>query len=380
MPKISSKLPNVGTTIFTQMSQLAIEHDAINLAQGFPNFDCDRRLQDLLNRATRNKHNQYAPMSGVPALREVIKDKIQNCSQVAVDVDAEITITSGATQAIFSTILALVRQGDEVIVIDPAYDSYKPAITLAGGIVKAYTLRRPDFKVDWDEYKSLVTDKTRLLIVNTPHNPTGTVMTKPDWEALYQCIADRDILVLSDEVYEHIIFEGNHHSVLEHKGLRDRAISVSSFGKTLHCTGWKVGYAVASSKITAEIRKVHQFTTFSVHTPSQYAIAQYIDHPSVYENLALMYRRKRDLLQEALSDSRLRIYDSQGTFFMLCDYSELSDADDVTYTQQLVKECGVATIPLSVFHTHPYDEKLIRLCFAKTDEVLLTAADRLCKL
>lgn len=377
-----SKLPNLGTTIFTQMSALAQAHQAINLSQGFPDYDGPRYLQERLAYHVAQGANQYAPMTGVQALREAIADKTAALYGYQPDANSEITITAGATEALYAAITALVRSGDEVICFDPSYDSYAPAVELAGGVVKRIALQPPHFRVDWQAFAALLSDKTRLVILNTPHNPSATVWQREDFAALWQAIAEREIYVLSDEVYEHICFDpAGHASVLAHPELRQRAVAVSSFGKTYHMTGWKVGYCVAPAAISAELRKVHQYLTFAVNTPAQLALADMLRaEPEHYQQLPAFYQAKRDLLIDALSQSRLEILPCEGTYFLLADYSALSDLDDVSFCQWLTKEVGVAAIPLSVFCADPFPHKLIRLCFAKQEATLLAAAERLCKL
>ncbi|WP_312282813.1 pyridoxal phosphate-dependent aminotransferase [Pseudescherichia sp.] len=377
-----SKLPNLGTTIFTQMSALAQAYQAINLSQGFPDYDGPRYLQERLAFHVAQGANQYAPMTGVQALREAIAEKTAALYGYLPDANSDITVTAGATEALYAAITALVRSGDEVICFDPSYDSYAPAVELAGGVVKRIALQPPHFDVDWQAFIALLSDKTRLVILNTPHNPSATVWQRADFAALWQAIAEREIYVLSDEVYEHICFapEG-HASVLAHPALRQRAVAVSSFGKTYHMTGWKVGYCVAPAAISAELRKVHQYLTFAVNTPAQLALADMLRaEPEHYRELPAFYQAKRDLLIDALSQSRLKILPCEGTYFLLADYSAISDLDDVSFCQWLTKEVGVAAIPLSVFCADAFPHKLIRLCFAKQEATLRAAAERLCTL
>mgnify|MGYP000978985242 FL=1 len=377
-----SKLPALGTTIFTQMSALAQQHQAINLSQGFPDFDGPRYLQERLAYHVAQGANQYAPMTGVQALREAIAEKTAALYGHQPDVNSDITVTAGATEALYAAITALVREGDEVICFDPSYDSYAPAVELSGGVLKRIALQPPHFRVDWQAFAALLSDRTRLVIVNTPHNPSATVWQEADFAALWQAIADREIYVLSDEVYEHICFaEDGHASVLKHPQLRERAVAVSSFGKTYHMTGWKVGYCIAPAAISAELRKVHQYLTFSVNTPAQLALADMLRaEPQHYRELPAFYRARRDVLVNALRDSKLEILPCEGTYFLLADYSAISDLDDVAFCQWLTKEVGVAAIPLSVFCADPFPHKLIRLCFAKQESTLLAAAERLCTL
>ncbi|QVV59253.1 pyridoxal phosphate-dependent aminotransferase [Leclercia sp. Colony189] len=377
-----SKLPALGTTIFTQMSALAQQYNAINLSQGFPDFDGPDYLQQRLAWHVANGANQYAPMTGAQPLREAIADKTAELYGYQPDANSDITVTAGATEALYAAITALVRTGDEVICFDPSYDSYAPAIALSGGVVKRVALQPPHFRPDWQAFAALLSEKTRLVILNTPHNPSATVWQQADFAALWQAIAEREIFVLSDEVYEHICFaEAGHASVLAHPQLRERAVAVSSFGKTFHMTGWKVGYCVAPAAISAELRKVHQFLTFAVNTPAQLAIADMLRHqPEHYRELPDFYRARRDRFIGALSESRLEILPCEGTYFLLADYSAISDLDDVSFCQWLTKEVGVAAIPLSVFCADPFPHKLIRLCFAKQETTLLAAAEQLNKL
>lgn len=374
-----SKLPNLGTTIFTQMSVLAQQHQAINLSQGFPDFDGPLFLQERLAYHVAHGANQYAPMTGVQPLREAIADKTAQLYGYRPDANSEVTVTAGATEALYAAITALVRPGDEVICFDPSYDSYAPAIELSGGEVKRIALQPPSFRVDWQEFAALISDRTRLVILNTPHNPSATVWQKADFEALWQAINRHEVYVVSDEVYEHICFATHGHaSVLAHPQLRERAVAVSSFGKTYHMTGWKVGYCVAPAAISAELRKVHQYLTFSVNTPAQLALADMLrEDPAHYRELPAFYQKKRDVLVNALRDSRLEILPCEGTYFLLVDYSAVSTLNDVEFCQWLTKEVGVAAIPLSVFCADPFPHKLIRLCFAKQESTLLAAAERL---
>ncbi len=376
-----SKLPTLGTTIFTQMSQLAQQYRAINLSQGFPDFDGPRYLQERLAFHVAGGANQYAPMTGVQALREAIADKTAGLYDRP-DANTEITVTAGATEALYAAITALVRPGDEVICFDPSYDSYAPAVTLSGGILKRIALQPPFFRVDWQAFAAQLSPRTRLVILNTPHNPSATVWRKSDYAALWQAIEHSEVYVLSDEVYEHICFaEEGHASVLAHPQLRERAVAVSSFGKTFHMTGWKVGYCVAPAAISAELRKVHQYLTFAVNTPAQLAIADMLRaEPEHYRELPAFYRARRDRFIQALAASRFKILPCEGTYFLLADYSAISDLDDVSFCQWLTKEVGVAAIPLSVFCADPFPHRLIRLCFAKQEATLDAAAELLCKI
>ncbi|EIB99814.1 pyridoxal phosphate-dependent aminotransferase [Pantoea sp. Sc1] len=377
-----SKLPALGTTIFSQMSALAQQYNAINLSQGFPDFSGPDYLQQRLAYHVSQGANQYAPMTGALPLRQAIAEKTARIYDYQPDVETEITVTAGATEALYAAITALVRPGDEVICFDPSYDSYAPAVTLSGGVMKRMALQPPAFRPDWQAFAGLLSDKTRLVILNTPHNPSATVWQQQDFAALWQAIAARPVYVLSDEVYEHICFdEAGHASVLAYPDLRQRAIAVSSFGKTFHMTGWKVGYCIAPAAISAELRKVHQYLTFSVNTPAQLAIADMLrEHPEHYQALPAFYRDRRDRLANALRHSRFRVLPCQGTYFLLVDYSAISDLDDVSFCQWLTREVGVAAIPLSVFCADPFPHKLIRLCFAKQPATLDAAAERLCQL
>ncbi|MFB1117326.1 pyridoxal phosphate-dependent aminotransferase [Dickeya dadantii] len=377
-----SKLPSLGTTIFTQMSALAQQHQAINLSQGFPDFDGPDYLKQRLAHHVSQGANQYAPMTGVAPLRQAIAEKTAALYGWQPDADSEVTVTAGATEALFAAISALVRPGDEVICFDPSYDSYAPAVQLTGGVLKRIALQPPAFRVDWAAFGDLLNDRTRLVIVNTPHNPSATVWQQEDFRQLWQAIASRPIYVLSDEVYEHICFAADGHaSVLAHPELRQRAIAVSSFGKTYHMTGWKVGYCVAPAPLSAELRKVHQYLTFAVNTPAQLAIADMLQHQSQHwRELPDFYRAKRDRFVNALAASRLEILPCEGTYFLLADYRAISAQDDASFCRWLTEHVGVAAIPLSVFCAAPFPHTLIRLCFAKQESTLDAAAERLCQL
>jgi methionine transaminase len=375
----ASKLPRVGTTIFTVMSALAARHGAINLGQGFPDFNCDPALQQLMSDAMRAGHNQYAPLAGVPALREAIVRKNEALYGHRHDADEEITITAGATQAIMSAVLALVRSGDEVIVLEPTYDSYGPSIELAGGRAVAVPLDHANgYAPDWDRVRAAITDRTRLIMVNFPHNPTGRVLRDEDIAALERIAAETGVLLLSDEVYEHIVFDGEpHRSLLRSPLLAERSVVISSFGKTFHTTGWKVGYACAPRPIAAEIRKVHQFMVFAVNTPAQHAFAHYLADPLPYLSLPMFYQAKRDLFIEGLRKTGFKLLPCEGTYFVLADYSALSDLPEVDFAQKMITDYGVAVIPVSVFYETPLDNRVVRFCFAKKDETLSAALSRL---
>ena len=391
---IQSKLPNVGTTIFTVMSALAEQHKAINLSQGFPNFNCSETLQDLVHFYMKQGANQYAPMAGLPRLREVLAQKVENLYQRPTNPNTEITITAGGTQALFTAIAAFIRPDDEVILIEPAYDSYAPSVETFGGKVVAYQLTPPQYKVDWDVFRQLVTPKTKMIVINTPHNPTGKVLTMKDLEKLSEITEGSDIIVLSDEVYEHLIYdEQKHASVLRFPQLAERSIAAFSFGKTFHATGWKMGYVVAPDYLMQEFRKVHQFNVFSVNTPVQHALADFLMDADNYLQLPDFYQQKRDFFLESMKNSRLRPLVCEGTYFQLFDYSDVSDALDTDFCEWLTKEIGVAAIPVSVFYSKNegnlkqnqgkngvFSEKIIRLCFAKTEETLAAAALRLTKI
>jgi methionine aminotransferase len=382
--QIQSKLPRVGTTVFTVMSQLAVQHGAVNLGQGFPDFDTPRGLRDALAAAVQAGHNQYAPMAGVLALREQIARKVLALYGRTIDADSEVTITSGATEAIFAAIAAVVRHGDEVIVLDPCYDSYEPAIELSGGRAVHVPLLDESFAVDWQRVKAAMTPRTRMIIVNTPHNPSGAVFDANDLAALAELTRDTDVCVLSDEVYEHIVFDGRaHQSLSRHAELAARSFIVSSFGKTYHCTGWKIGYCIAPRVLTVEFRKVHQYLTFSSFTPAQYAFAELLGHePQHHLELAAFYEAKRDEFRALLKDSRLRLLPVAGAYFQLADYSAIAPGkNDLQFCDWLVRENGVAAIPLSVFYeSAPAQQRLVRFCFAKNGETLEKAAERLARL
>ncbi len=378
-----TKLPKVGTTIFTVMSQLALEHQAVNLGQGFPDFDVPRRLVDALARAMAEGRNQYAPMTGIPALRQAIADKTLACYGRKVDADAEVTVTSGASEAIFDAVLALVRPGEEVIVLDPCYDCYEPAIDLAGATAVHVPLDPADFSVDWQRVRDAITPRTRMLMVNTPHNPSGAMFGEADIAALRDLLRDTGIILLSDEVYEHIVFDGRRHeSVLRDPELAARSVVVSSFGKTYHCTGWKIGYAIAPPALSAEFRKVHQYNTFCSFAPAQWAFAEMIrEEPQHHEQLGAFYQAKRDRFRAQLLGTRLRPLPVPGGYFQLVDYSAVSDLDDVAFCRWLTIEKGVAAIPLSPFYAAPpAGQRLARLCFAKNEATLDAAIARLEKL
>ena len=378
---LASRLPNVGTTIFTVMSALAAQHDAVNLGQGFPDFDCDERIVDAVSRAMRDGHNQYPPMAGVAALREAIARKIEAIHGRAYDAQTEITVTAGATQALLTTILATVHPGDEVVVLEPTYDSYVPSIELAGGQPVFVALEAPDYAIDFDKLARAITPRTRLIIINTPHNPTGRVWHVEDMRRLEALVRGTNVLILSDEVYEHMVYDGApHESVARYPELAQRSFVVSSFGKTFHVTGWKVGYVAAPAALTAEFRKVHQFNVFTVNTPMQVGLADYLADPAPYVELPAFYQRKRDFFRAGLAATRFKLLPCEGTYFQCVDYSAVSDLPEAEFSKWLTTEIGVAAIPVSAFYHEPRESGVVRFCFAKREETLATAIERLARL
>ena len=377
---LNSKLPATGTTIFSVMSQLAQAHDALNLSQGFPDFEPPDALLERVTHYLKSGKNQYPPMIGVAELRQAIAAKIEQTSGVSLDFDADITITGGATEALFCAIHAVVHPGDEVIVFDPAYDSYAPAVSLAGGKTVHLALTLPDYRIDWRAFQAALNPRTRLVIINTPHNPTGGILTRDDLDQLAALLRAHDCYVLSDEVYEHIIFDGQTHAgVLAHPQLAPRSFAAFSFGKTYHATGWKIGYCIAPPHLTAEFRKIHQYNTFATVAPMQWALADFVrDHPEQYAGLSDFYQQKRDHFAALMTQARFRLLPSAGTYFQLADYSAISNQDDMTFTHQLTTKHGVAAIPLSPFYQTPPETRIIRFCFAKQDETLEKAAGVLC--
>ncbi len=372
---ISSKLPKVGTTIFTVMSKMAQDHGAINLSQGFPDFDVDPVLLDLVTKYMRDGKNQYAPMAGAPELREAIASKIEKTYGAKYDPDKEITVTAGATQAIYTAITALVREEDEVIIFTPAYDCYVPPIILNHGKPVYIQLKGPDYKVNWDDVKKVVTRKTKLIIINTPHNPTGTIWSENDMKELEKLAKNSDALVLSDEVYEHIVFDGaKHHSAARFPDLAKRSLIVASFGKTFHVTGWKLGYIYGPENLMSEFRKVHQFLVFCVNAPMQYAVAEYLSDSHNYTGIPDLYQHKRDLFLDLIGESSFSFSPSSGTYFQLLNYSKISKEKEVKYAEILTKDHGVASIPVSVFYHQPLEQFALRFCFAKSDSTLEKAA------
>ncbi len=382
-PTLQSRLPQVGTTIFTVMSALAAEKGAVNLGQGFPDFGCDRALTGAVTEAMNADLNQYPPMAGVPALRQAVSDKIEALYGRRYSADSEITITAGATQAIITIILAVVHPGDEVIVLEPCYDSYVPNIELAGGVVVRVPLQPGSFRPDFDRIAAAITPRTRAILINTPHNPSATVWSREEMLRLQEILAPTDVLLISDEVYEHMVFDAParaHHSAASFAGLAARAFIVSSFGKTYHVTGWKVGYVAAPAALTAEFRKVHQFNVFTVNTPMQHALARYMQNPEPYLGLPAFYQRKRDLFRQGLQKTRLKLLPSEGSYFQCVDISAVSQLSESEFCQWLTREIGVAAIPLSAFYGEGFDQSVVRFCFAKKDETLHTALERLARL
>jgi methionine aminotransferase len=381
-PVLQSRLPAVGTTVFTLMSALANEHGAVNLGQGFPDFNCDPRLLDAVDAAMRAGHNQYAPMTGLPVLREAIAAKLAALYGHAYDANTGITVTAGATQGIITAILCAVHPGDEVIVIEPCYDSYQPAIVMAGGVPVPVAMRvdAGGYSVPWDAVAAAVTPRTRMIVVNTPHNPTGTILRQADLDALADIVAGTDILILSDEVYEHMVYDGQPHaSVSRHPVLAERAFVVSSFGKTYHVTGWKVGYVAAPPSLMAEFRKVHQYNVFSVNTPMQAGLADFMRDPAPWRDLPAFYQRKRDLFRAGLANTRFTLLPADGTYFQCVRYDGISDLSESEFAQWLTREVKVAAIPVSAFYSKPTESGIVRFCFAKKDETLNGALERLAK-
>lgn len=378
---VKSKLPKTGTTIFTVMTALANEHQAINLAQGFPDFECSPRLVELVNEYMKAGHNQYAPMPGVMKLREAIAEKTQQLYSAVYDPDKEITITPGGTHALYAAISAFVGDGDEVIIIEPCYDSYLPAIQLNGARAVFAELKYPNYKVDWDEVKKLVNYRTKMIIINTPHNPTGTTLSAQDMQRLEKIVKNSEIIVLSDEVYEHIIFDGlEHQSVARYPKLAERSVIVSSFGKTYHTTGWKMGYVLAPANLMVEFRKVHQFMCFSANTPIQYALADFMADQQAYLELSAFYQQKRDYFQKLIKGSKFKLLPCEGSYFQLLNYSKITQEKDIDFAARLTREHKVASIPTSVFYHKNVDNQVLRFCFAKQKETLEKAAEKLLKI
>lgn len=376
--RVTSRLPDVGVSIFAVMTRLATERGAINLSQGFPDFPCDASLVDAVHRQMRAGHNQYAPMPGVLALREALAEKIERLYGARYDPTTDLTVTSGATEAIFDVITAFVHPGDEVVLVEPCYDSYVPVVRLSGGTPRFVTLRPPHYAIDWDEFRRVLSPKTRLVVVNSPHNPTGAVLSRSDLDELARALDGTDIVLLSDEVYEHIVFDGRlHESAASHPGLAGRACVVSSFGKTYHTTGWKVGYVAAPAALTAEIQRVHQFVTFATNTPAQVAYAEFTRARASYDDLAAFYQGRRDRFLALLAGSRFVPVPCRGTYFQILDYSAISGEPDAAFAVRLLEEHGVASIPTSAFLYQSEAPRVLRFCFAKKDETLERAAERL---
>jgi methionine aminotransferase len=378
---IASKLPRVGTTIFTVMSRLASEHNAINLSQGFPDFDCAPQLRALLSKYLNAGLNQYPPMAGIAPLREAVAEKAESLYGIKYDVEHEVTIVPGATYGIFTAIATWVRPGDEVVLFEPAYDSYAPAVEVAGGTPVYVQLRFPDYSIDWDEVQRAITPRTRMMVINTPNNPTASVFSAEDMRALEGLLRKTDVVVVSDEVYEHIVFDGHRHqSVARFPGLAERSFVVSSFGKTYHVTGWKTGYVLAPRELMAEFRKVHQFNAFVTNGPVQYALAEYMKDKDAYLSLAAFYQKKRDFFLQGIAASRLKPLPSRGTFFQNVRYDAVSDEKDTELAIRLTRERGVASIPVSVFYREPPAHKVLRFCFAKSEETLARGAEILSRI
>jgi methionine aminotransferase len=380
MISVISKLPQTGTTIFTTMSALANETGAINLSQGFPDYDCSPELVELVNRAMQNGHNQYAPMAGAMALREQVAIKTEKLYGATYDPESEITITAGGTQAVFTAISAVIHPNDEVIIFEPAYDCYAPAIKLMGGVVKSLELEPPDYRIAWDMVKRLINNKTKMIILNSPHNPTATILSKKDIDELSALVKNQDILILSDEVYEHLIYDGQvHHSMARYPELQKRSFIISSFGKTFHATGWKIGYCLAPAYLMQEFRKIHQFLVFSVNSPMQYAIAEYLKNENTYLSLPNFFQEKRDYFRKGLEQSRFKLLPCSGSYFQSVAYNTITNEKDTDFAIRLTREAGVAAIPVSAFYSKGTDRHILRFCFAKRQETIDKAVDRLIK-
>lgn len=381
MISIQSKLPGVGTNIFTTMSKLAEEYKAINLSQGFPDYNCDPALVDLVSDAMKNGFNQYAPMTGLPMLRTLVAEKTNKLYGSQYHPDTEVTITAGGTQAIFTALSACINAGDEVIIFEPAYDCYAPAVKLLGGLVKPFELVPPDYEIDWEMVKKLFTANTKMIILNSPQNPTGCMLTDKDIKSLIKLTKNTDILILSDEVYEHIVFDGKkHQSVALYPELRERSFLIASFGKLLHTTGWKMGYCLAPERLMKEFRKVHQYNVFSVNAPMQLGVANYLKNPESYTGLSDFFQQKRDLFRTLLSETRFKLLPCNGSYFQCVSYGHITDIKDTEMAERLVKEFGVASIPVSAFYTKHNDHQILRFCFAKKQETLEKAVEKLMNL
>jgi methionine aminotransferase len=380
MIPVISKLPQTGTTIFTTMSALANETGAINLSQGFPDYNCSPKLVELVNKAMKNGHNQYAPMAGLMALREQIAAKTEKLYGAIYNPDTEITITAGGTQAVFTAISAVIHPNDEVIIFEPAYDCYAPAIKLMGGVVKSLELAPPDYRIAWDMVKRLINNKTRMIILNSPHNPTATILRQEDIDELSALVKNQDILILSDEVYEHLVFDNEvHHSMARYPDLQQRSFIVASFGKLFHNTGWKMGYCLAPAYLMQEFRKIHQFVVFSVNTPAQYAIAEYLKDEDTYNSLPEFFQQKRDHFREGLAATRFKLLPCAGSYFQSVTFDGITDEKDTDFAIRLTKEIGVASIPVSAFYRQGTDMHVLRFCFAKRQETIDKAVERLLK-
>jgi methionine aminotransferase len=378
--KLTSKLPNLSLTIFSEMTQLADMHGAINLSQGFPDYAVPEELTALVANYMQQGYNQYAPMQGVQHLREQIAAKVLELYGAKYDPAREITVTSGATEALFAAITAVVRQGDEVIVLEPAYDSYTPVISLCGGIPVYVQMEFPEYRIAWNDLRDAISEKTRAIILNSPHNPTGAVLTRDDISSLIQIVQDSNIFIISDEVYEHILFDGcTHQSMASYPQLAERSFVISSFGKTYHATGWKIGYCLAPVELSREVQKIHQYLTFASNTPVQHAFAEFMQKKEVYLELSEFYQQKRDQFLASLKESRFKALPCKGTYFQMLDYSEITDEPDLEFARRLTTDFGVAAIPPSVFYHRRNDYKVLRFCFAKKDETLQKAAEKLCK-
>jgi methionine aminotransferase len=376
-----SKLPGTSTTIFSVMSQLAAEHNALNLSQGFPDYDCDPRLIEFVAQAMRDGHNQYAPMTGLQSLRELIADKVNLAYGSTYNPDTEVTVTAGGTQAIFTALTACIQPGDEVIIFEPAYDSYAPTIKMLGGLVKSYEMAPPDYAIDWEMVKKLFSSSTRMIIMNSPQNPTGTVLSENDIQSLIKLTKDTDVLILSDEVYEHLVYDGDRHrSFASYPELRERSFIVASFGKLLHATGWKTGYCIAPENLMKEFRKVHQFNVFSVNTPMQAGIANYLQDNSTYLGLSSFFQEKRDLFRSMLSQTKFKLLPCKGSYFQCVSYAHFSEEEDTAMAKRLITAFGVASIPVSAFYIRNTDHRILRFCFAKKQDTLEKSVERLMKL
>lgn len=378
---VTSKLPQTGTSVFAVMSQMAREHNAINLSQGFPDFPVSEHMVELVHKYMREGHNQYAPMPGLAWLREAIAEKTEFLYSAQYDPETEITVTAGATQAIFTAIMSLIREDDEVIVFEPAYDSYVPAIKLAGGVPICVQLKLPDYHIDWSEAKKVISGRTRMIIINSPHNPSGSILSAADMMQLEKLTKNSSILILSDEVYEHIIFDGREHqSVCRYPNLARRSLVMCSFGKTFHATGWKMGYCLAPANLMKEFRKTHQFVVFCVNTPVQYAIAEYLQNKDHYMHLGSFYQEKRDYFLQLIATSRFKVVPASGTYFQVLDYSRISEESEMDFATRLTREFGVASVPNSYFYNKPVNNQTLRFCFAKGNETLEKAAEILCRI